>query len=108
MHLRLIQFLSLGLNCATGPELMEPHVAWLSENWDGFISVVPNAGLPELVDGCAHFPLSAHAYGTAMKRFVEQYGVHIVSAVVVGQHQSIWLLSLKRNQRSNCKDSNSD
>jgi len=70
--------LSIGLNCATGPELMEPHIAWLSEHWDGLISVVPNAGLPELVDGCAHFPLSAHAYGAAMKRFVEQYGVNIV------------------------------
>ena len=36
--------LSLGLNCATGPELMESHVAWLSEHWQGHISVVPNAG----------------------------------------------------------------
>jgi len=70
--------LSIGLNCATGPELMESHIAWLSEHWNGFISVVPNAGLPELVDGCAHFPLSAHAYGATMKRFVEQYGVNIV------------------------------
>ena len=70
--------LSLGLNCATGPELMEPHVAWLSEHWSGPISVIPNAGLPELVDGQAHFPLSPHAYAAAMKRFVEQYGVNII------------------------------
>ncbi len=70
--------LSLGLNCATGPELMEPHVAWLSDHWDGFISVIPNAGLPELVDGNAHFPLSPHAYATAMKRFVKQYGVQVI------------------------------
>ncbi|HIN83910.1 MAG TPA: methionine synthase [Phycisphaerales bacterium] len=69
---------SLGLNCATGPELMEAHIAWLSENWSGEISVVPNAGLPEFVSGCAHFPLSAHAYGMAMKRFVEKYGVRII------------------------------
>ena len=70
--------LSLGLNCATGPELMEPHIAWLSEHWDGYVSVVPNAGLPELVDGRAHFPLSPHAFGSAMKRFVEQYGVNVI------------------------------
>ncbi|MBC8201756.1 MAG: homocysteine S-methyltransferase family protein, partial [Planctomycetes bacterium] len=70
--------LSLGLNCATGPELMESHVQWLSDHWQGNISVIPNAGLPELVDGSAHFPLSAHAFGAAMKRFIEQYGVHIV------------------------------
>lgn len=70
--------LSLGLNCATGPEFMEPHVAWLCEHWSGPISVVPNAGLPELIDGQAHFPLSPHAYAAAMKRFVEQYGVNII------------------------------
>jgi 5-methyltetrahydrofolate--homocysteine methyltransferase len=70
--------LSLGLNCATGPELMEKHVAWLSKHWDGYISVVPNAGLPEMVDGVAYYPLSPHAYGVAMKRFVEQHGVAIV------------------------------
>ncbi|MBC8309912.1 MAG: homocysteine S-methyltransferase family protein, partial [Planctomycetes bacterium] len=70
--------LSLGLNCATGPDLMEPHIAWLAKHWDGFISVVPNAGLPEMVEGIAHFPLSPHAYGVSMKRFVEHYGVDIV------------------------------
>ncbi|MBT4530060.1 MAG: methionine synthase, partial [Phycisphaerae bacterium] len=70
--------LSLGLNCATGPELMEPHIAWLSKHWDRPISVVPNAGLPEMADGVANFPLSAHAYGAAMKRFVELYGVNII------------------------------
>ncbi len=70
--------LSLGLNCATGPELMEPHIAWLSEHWDGFVSAIPNAGLPELVDGQAYFPLSPQAYAVAMKRFVEMYGVNIV------------------------------
>jgi 5-methyltetrahydrofolate--homocysteine methyltransferase len=70
--------LSLGLNCATGPKLMEPHVAWLCKHWQGNISVVPNAGLPELVDGAAHFPLSAQAYAASMKRFVTEYGVNII------------------------------
>jgi len=69
---------SLGLNCATGPELMEPHIAWLAKHWDRPISVFPNAGLPEMIDGVARFPLSAHAYGVAMKQFVERYGVQIV------------------------------
>ena len=46
----------IGLNCATGPAEMSEHVKWLAENWPGLISVQPNAGLPELVDG-AH-PLS--------------------------------------------------
>ena len=70
--------LSLGLNCATGPELMEPHLAWLSEHWDRKISVIPNAGLPELVEGEAYFPLSPHAYSAQMKQFVQKYNVDIV------------------------------
>src|SRR3546814_20069908 len=41
----------IGLNCATGPQEMAPHLEWLAENWPGFLSVQPNAGLPELVDG---------------------------------------------------------
>ena len=49
----------LGLNCATGPQEMAEHVRWLATNWPGLISVQPNAGLPELVDGQTHYPLGA-------------------------------------------------
>src|SRR6202040_4160343 len=48
----------IGLNCATGPREMAEHVKWLGENWPGLISIQPNAGLPELVDGKGHYPLS--------------------------------------------------
>src|SRR4051794_31345343 len=47
----------IGLNCATGPQEMAEHVRWLSQNWPGLISIQPNAGLPELVDGKTHYPL---------------------------------------------------
>ena len=46
----------IGLNCATGPQEMAEHVRWLSANWPGLISVQPNAGLPELVDGATRYP----------------------------------------------------
>ncbi len=49
----------IGLNCATGPQEMAEHIRWLSSNWPGMLSVQPNAGLPELVDGQPHYPLSA-------------------------------------------------
>jgi 5-methyltetrahydrofolate--homocysteine methyltransferase len=49
----------IGLNCATGPQEMAEHVRWLSQNWPGLLSVQPNAGLPELVDGKTHYPLGA-------------------------------------------------
>jgi len=49
----------IGLNCATGPQEMSEHVRWLAANWPGLLSVQPNAGLPELVDGKTHYPLDA-------------------------------------------------
>ena len=60
----------IGLNCATGPQEMAEHVGWLAANWPGLISVQPNAGLPELVDGHTHYPLGAADLATWLERFV--------------------------------------
>ncbi len=69
---------SLGLNCATGPADMESHIRYLSRNWPGRISCVPNQGMPEVVDGKTRYPLSPEAYAAEMKKFVSQYGVSVV------------------------------
>ncbi|MBM4113956.1 MAG: methionine synthase, partial [Phycisphaerae bacterium] len=69
---------SLGLNCATGPTEMAEHLAYLSKHWPRTISVIPNAGLPVLVDGRTEYPLRADAFADAMRRFVEEFGVGIV------------------------------
>ncbi|WP_368419639.1 methionine synthase [Rhodovarius sp.] len=68
----------LGLNCATGPQEMQEHVRWLSQNWPGLISVQPNAGLPELVDGKTHYPLAAEDMAVWMERFVSEFGMNLV------------------------------
>ncbi|MGE0660773.1 MAG: methionine synthase, partial [Reyranellaceae bacterium] len=68
----------LGLNCATGPQEMTEHVRWLAENWPGLISVQPNAGLPELVDGKTRYPLSPAEMARWVGRFVEEYGVNLI------------------------------
>ncbi len=67
----------LGINCATGPELMRAHVETLSRLWPRFISVQPNAGLPVLRDGKDHFPLSAAELATAHLDFVRAFGINI-------------------------------
>jgi len=69
---------SLGLNCATGPQEMAEHVKWLSENWPGLISVQPNAGLPELVDGHTHYPLGPDEAARWLHRFVREDGINII------------------------------
>ncbi|MFT8468777.1 MAG: methionine synthase [Acetobacter syzygii] len=67
----------IGLNCATGPQEMAEHVRWLAENWPRMISVLPNAGLPELVDGKTHYPLSPEDMATWVERFVQEDGINM-------------------------------
>ncbi len=69
---------SIGLNCATGPREMAEHVKWLGENWQARISVQPNAGLPELVDGQTRYPLGAPELAQWLRRFVVEDGVNLV------------------------------
>ena len=68
----------MGLNCATGPQEMAEHVGWLAANWPGLISVQPNAGLPELVDGHTHYPLNAADLASWLERFVIEDGVNLI------------------------------
>jgi 5-methyltetrahydrofolate--homocysteine methyltransferase len=68
----------MGLNCATGPQEMAEHVKWLAENWPGMISVLPNAGLPELVDGAPRYPLTPDELALWLERFIEEDGINIV------------------------------
>ena len=68
----------LGLNCATGPQEMAQHVRYLSENWPGKISVLPNAGLPEMHCGKVHFPLAPNDMANWLERFLKEDGINIV------------------------------
>jgi 5-methyltetrahydrofolate--homocysteine methyltransferase len=76
--LRGYPILSLGLNCATGPTEMGEHVAWLGRHWRGEVSVLPNAGLPVLVEGRTEYPLKPEPFAEALAAFVERDGVSIV------------------------------
>jgi 5-methyltetrahydrofolate--homocysteine methyltransferase len=84
---------SLGLNCATGPTEMAEHLAYLSKHWDRPISVVPNAGLPALVDGRTHYPLGPKPFAEAMRRFLDEYGVDVVGGCCGTTPEHIGLLA---------------
>jgi 5-methyltetrahydrofolate--homocysteine methyltransferase len=68
----------IGLNCATGPAEMAEHVKALGERWRGFISIMPNAGLPMLVDGKTEYPLLPQELADWHQRFIEEDGVNLV------------------------------
>ncbi len=69
---------SLGLNCATGPTDMSSHIRYLSHNWPGRVSCMPNQGLPEVVDGRTCYPMSPDEYVHHMRHFVEHDGVSVI------------------------------
>jgi 5-methyltetrahydrofolate--homocysteine methyltransferase len=68
----------LGMNCATGPDDMREHVRALARSSRLPVSVVPNAGIPEMVDGAAVYPLSPGALAAAHDEFTGELGVAIV------------------------------
>ena len=68
----------VGLNCSTGPAEMRASIRTLSEKCSHYISVLPNAGMPENVDGKAVYKLSPDDLATALRDFVVEGGVDIV------------------------------
>jgi len=68
----------VGLNCATGPQEMSEHVAFLGKNAPWLVSCQPNAGLPQMVDGQPHYPLKPRDLAEWQRRFVAEDGVRIV------------------------------
>ena len=68
----------LSVNCATGPREMSEHVRLLGQTWKQHIGCFPNAGLPQLVDGKPHYPLTPQELADWLLRFVEEDGVGLV------------------------------
>lgn len=68
----------MGLNCATGPDAMTPHVKYISENFKGNILVMPNAGLPQNINGKLVYNLKKEDFSEKLLEFVGDFGVKIV------------------------------
>lgn len=67
--------ISIGLNCATGPEFMTDHLRTLSQLACCHVSVYPNAGLP---DENGHYAESPDSLATKLSRFVDEGWLNIV------------------------------
>ena len=68
----------IGMNCATGPAEMSEHLRHLSQHATCAISCMPNAGLPVLQDGGAHYPLSPQDLAESLATYTESYGINLI------------------------------
>ncbi len=68
----------VGLNCATGPAEMSEHLRYLAQHARTNLSVMPNAGLPELTADGARYPLTPGGLAEALTRYARDYGLALV------------------------------
>ncbi|HEX5054016.1 MAG TPA: methionine synthase [Planctomycetota bacterium] len=68
----------IGLNCATGPDLMQESVRHLGKTTTRTIMVMPNAGLPRNVGGRAVYDLTPAELARFQVRFIDEFGVGVV------------------------------
>ncbi len=68
----------IGLNCATGPAEMSEHLRYLSQRSRMPISVLPNAGMPSVVEGRMHYDLTPQDLAEHHARFITEFGVSVV------------------------------
>ena len=69
---------AFGINCNTGPELMQKTVEKLSRVCSLPISIVPNAGQPVSEDGKTCYKLEPEDMADYVERFVKDLGVSII------------------------------
>lgn len=68
----------IGMNCGTGPKQMAESLRYLCENSPIAVSVLPNAGLPEVKDGKQHYDETPESFADQVETFAREYGANIV------------------------------
>ena len=75
VSLQHLGLFSIGLNCATGPEFMTDHLRTLARMATTFVSVYPNAGLP---DERGQYGETPDSLAYKLERFVAEGWVNLV------------------------------
>lgn len=68
----------IGMNCGTGPDQMTENVKYLCENSPFPVSVLPNAGLPEVKDGQQFYTETAEDFARKVEHFAKDFGANVV------------------------------
>jgi len=68
----------VGMNCGTGPKHMTESIRYICENSPLPVSVLPNAGLPSVVDGKMHYDETPESFTAQVVHFANDFGANIV------------------------------
>src|SRR5256714_970246 len=68
----------IGMNCGTGPRHMTESIRYLCENAPLPVSVLPNAGLPSVVEGKMHYDETPETFTSQIVHFANDFGVNVV------------------------------
>ncbi|HEX8747993.1 MAG TPA: methionine synthase [Pyrinomonadaceae bacterium] len=68
----------IGMNCGTGPQHMTESIKYLCENSPLPVSVLPNAGLPEVKDGEQFYSETPESFTAQIVHFARDFGVNVV------------------------------
>ncbi|MGH9944249.1 MAG: methionine synthase, partial [Pyrinomonadaceae bacterium] len=68
----------IGMNCGTGPKHMSESIRYLCENSPVPVSVLPNAGLPEVKDNKQHYGETPESFTEQIIHFARDFGVNVV------------------------------
>ncbi|MEN3329961.1 MAG: 5-methyltetrahydrofolate--homocysteine methyltransferase [Acidobacteriota bacterium] len=68
----------VGMNCGTGPKHMTESIRYICENSPLPVSVLPNAGLPSVVDGKMHYDETPESFMAQLVHFANDFGANIV------------------------------
>ena len=68
----------IGMNCGTGPDQMTENVKYLCENAPFPVSVLPNAGMPEVKDGQQFYSETPEDFSKKVEHFAKDFGANVV------------------------------
>jgi 5-methyltetrahydrofolate--homocysteine methyltransferase len=68
----------IGMNCGTGPDQMTENVKYLCENAPFPVSVLPNAGMPEVKDGQQFYTETPEDFSKKVEHFAKDFGANVV------------------------------
>jgi 5-methyltetrahydrofolate--homocysteine methyltransferase len=68
----------IGMNCGTGPKHMTESIRYICENTPLPVSVLPNAGLPSVVEGKMHYDETPESFTSQLVHFASDFGANIV------------------------------